>query len=105
MNQKLIATIASTVLVLSPLPAFTADSSGAALKPAQASGPLAPGKAAGVRQAQGTLTVDTPTIMWVGGLLIAVGVGIYAVTRNADDSIATLTPVPAPTTTTTTTGP
>ena len=102
MKQKLIATTIGMALVIAPLPAFTADSS--APNSNQASGPLAPGKAAGVQQAQGTVTIDGVDYVWVAGVLVAVGLGAWALTQNSDKGGGGgTTPTPSPTTTTTTT--
>ena len=102
MNKKLIATIFSTALVISPLPAFTADSSAPAPKNAQAAGPLAPGKAAGVQQAQGNGLDDTD-VLWGAAIATGVGLGIYALTSNNGSGGGGAAPTPTPVTTTTTT--
>ena len=104
MKQKLVAMTIGMALVVAPLPALTADST-SALKP-QASGPLAPGKAAGVQQAKGTVTIDGVDYIWVGGVLVAVGLGAWALTQNNDaGGGGGITPSPTPSPTTTTTGP
>ncbi len=103
MKQKLIATIISTALVIAPLPAFTADSS--APKNTQTSGPLVPGKAAGVQQAQG-MNVDDTDILYGVGLAGALGLGIWGLSSNNNNNGGggtTPAPSPSPTTTTTTT--
>ena len=100
-KQKLIATIIGTALVIAPLPAFTANSSAPAPKPTQASGPLAPGKAAGVQKAQGG--VDDTDVLWGVGIAGALGLGLWALTSNNDNGggATTPTPIPSPSTTTT----
>jgi hypothetical protein len=102
-KQKILATIIGTALVIAPLPAFTADSSAPAQK-TQNSGPLAPGKAAGVQQAQGN-GVDDTDILWGAGLVGAVGLGAWALSQNNNNGGGgtTPTPTPSPSTTTSTT--
>jgi hypothetical protein len=101
-KQKILATTIGAALVIAPLPAFTADYSAPAQK-TQNAGPLAPGKAAGVQQAQGN--VDDTDLLWGAGLLGAVGLGAWALSQNNNNGGGGTTPTPTPTPTTTTTTP
>ena len=99
-KQKIIATTIGMALVISPLPALTADS---------ASGPLQPGKAAGIQPAQGFGDTFTDADgVWVFTFVAALGVGIWVLTKKSDTAGGggtTPTPTPSPATTTTTTTP
>lgn len=100
MKQKIIATIIGMALVISPLPALTADSS-----VVPASGPLAPGKAAGIQAAQGEAPEGFDWV-WVATFGAALGVGVWVLTKKSDNGGGggtTPTPTPSATTTTTTT--
>ncbi len=100
MKRALISLIAGAALLVAPISAIAAD---------DATGPLPPGGAAGVEQAQ-FANFDVPLIWWLGEGAI-LGFTIYLLVRDDDD---TPPPVPAPqppapqppttTTTTTTTG-
>ena len=77
-------------MVIAPLPAMSADT-----------GPLAPGGAAGVKQAQGE--TNPPLLLWVGaGVAVALGVLVLANNNNGGGVTQSTTTT---TTTTTTTGP
>lgn len=97
-TKKLIATIIITALVLGPIPAFTADLTVAApQQKAQASSPLTPGDAAGIRQAQED-TLDTNDVVYLGGFVAAVTLGGLALSQNNGSGTPSLS-------TTTTTSP
>ena|SRR5579872_5126335 len=84
-KKALISMLVSAALVVGQLPAMAADA-----------GPLAPGAAAGVQQAQGRDFDDNPPIIWIIGGLIVVGVGIWILTQGTSSTSLTQ----APTTTT-----
>ncbi len=88
MLTKSAIAVVATALTFS-CPAWAADTSTpvSAQAPASAPGPLAPGKAAGVRGAQETATDNT--LLIVGGLaVVGVGVGLL-VSNNGHDSSST----------------
>ena len=84
MKKALISVLVSAAMVIGPLPALAADT-----------GPLAPGSAAGVQQAQGR-DDDNPQILWIIGFGVVVGLGILILTQNNHGNSLTQ----APTTTT-----
>ena len=82
MKKALISLLVSAAVVIGPLPAIAADT-----------GPLAPGSAAGVQQAQAG---DDPPVLWIIGFGVVVGLGILILTQNNHGNSLTQ----APTTTT-----
>ncbi len=106
MKQKLVAAIIGATMVIAPLPALTADTAppaNPAPQQAQAKGPLAPGKAAGVRQAQGE--VDNTDILYGLGIGAAIGLAIYAFASGDSGGGGSTVPTPSPAPSTTTTTP
>ena len=85
MRKALISLLVSAAMVIGPLPALAADV-----------GPLAPGAAAGVQQAQGRDDYDNPPVIWLIGFGIVVAVGILILTQNTHGQ--SLTQVPTTTT-------
>jgi hypothetical protein len=83
-KKALISLLVSAAMVIGPLPAIAADT-----------GPLAPGSAAGVQQAQGR-DDDNPPVLWIIGFGVVVGLGILILTQNNHGNSLTQ----APTTTT-----
>ena len=83
-KKKLISWIASAALIVAPLSTAAADTSGATSSTkqpstTQATGPLSPGKAAGIQQAQG---VDGGDLLIITAIAVALGVGIWALTKD-----------------------
>jgi len=79
-------------MVIAPLPAMSADT-----------GPLAPGGAAGVKQAQGN--DNTPPLLWFVGAGVVIALGVLALSNNNNGGATPTPPVVTTTTTTTTTTP
>jgi len=82
-KKKLISWIASAALVIAPVSAAMADTSNATppKQPVatQTTGPLSPGKAAGVKQAQG---VDAGDLLIITAIAGALAVGVWALTKD-----------------------
>ncbi len=83
MRKALISMLVSAAMVMGQMPVMAADT-----------GPLTPGAAAGVQQAQGRDDLDNPPIIWIIGGLIVVGVGIWILTagtssQNLTQAVAT----------------
>ncbi|HEX5280281.1 MAG TPA: hypothetical protein VFW28_09390 [Micropepsaceae bacterium] len=85
MRKALISMLVSAAMLMGQMPVMAADT-----------GPLTPGAAAGVQQAQGRDDYDNPPIIWIIGGLIVVGVGIWILT--AGSSSVSLTQAAATTT-------
>ena len=94
MKQKIIAAIIGMSLVISPLSALAAA-------PSVASGPLAPGKAAGIQAAQGEAPEGFSWV-WVATFGAALGLGIWVLTEESETGGGTPS-TPSTTTTTSTT--
>lgn len=75
MRKALISMLVGAAMVVGQMPVMAADT-----------GPLAPGAAAGVQQAQGTDDIDNPPIIWIIGGLIVVGVGIWILTQGTSNA-------------------
>ena len=82
-KKALISIITSAAMAIAPLPAMSADT-----------GPLAPGSAAGVKQAQAD---NDPPLLWLVGAGVVIALGILALSNNNNGGGGA-----APTTTTTT---
>lgn len=74
-KKALISTLVSAAMLMGQMPVMAADT-----------GPLAPGAAAGVQQAQGRDDIDNPPIIWIIGGLIVVGVGIWILTAGTSNT-------------------
>lgn len=85
MRKALISMLVSAAMVMGQMPVMAADT-----------GPLTPGAAAGVQQAQGNDDLNNPPIIWILGGLIVVGVGIWILTQGT--SSVSLTQAAATTT-------
>ena len=83
MKRALISLIAGAALLVAPISAIAADDATAPLPP------LPPGGAAGVEQAQ-FANFDEPLLWLLGGGAI-LGLGIYLLVRDDDDSAPTPT--------------
>jgi hypothetical protein len=82
-KRALISILIGAAMVIGPLPAMSADT-----------GPLAPGSAAGVKQAQGD---NDPPLLWLVGAGVVIALGILILSNNNNGGNGT--PVPATTTT------
>ena len=71
MRKALISILVGAAMIMGQMPVMAADT-----------GPLTPGAAAGVQQAQGRDDLDNPPIIWIIGGLIVVGVGIWILTAG-----------------------
>ena len=80
MKRALISLTAGAALLVAPISAIAAD---------DATGPLPPGGAAGVEQAQ-FANLDMPLTWWLGSGAI-LGLVIYLLVRDDDDSAPTPT--------------
>ena len=89
MKRSHISLLVSAAMVIAPLPAMSADS-----------GPLAPGGAAGVKQAQDN---DDVPLLWLVGAGAVIALGALALSNNSNNNSPATTPTPTTTTTTTTT--
>ncbi len=89
MKRTLISLLVSTVMVIGPLPAMSADT-----------GPLPSGTAAGVKQAQSD---NDPPLLWLVGAGVVIGIGILILANNNDNNAAVAATTTTATTTTTTT--
>jgi hypothetical protein len=105
-KKALVSAALSVAMVLAPLPALQAATPTAASRPAASpTGPMAPGGAAGVKQAQGGNKCQSdggpciPVWWWVAGGGALIGLGILAFSNNDNNN----TVIPGATTTTTTT--
>jgi hypothetical protein len=79
-------------MAIAPLPAMSADT-----------GPLAPGSAAGVKQAQAD---NDPPLLWLVGAGVVIALGILALSNNNNGGGGgTSTPTTTSTTSTTSTNP
>ena len=93
-KRALLSILVSAAMVFGSLPAMSADT-----------GPLAPGAAAGVKQAQG---VTDPPLIWLVGAGVVIALGILILSNNNEGGgggTAPVTPSTPSTTTTTTTNP
>ena len=70
--------LVSAAMVMGQLPVMAADT-----------GPLTPGAAAGVQQAQGNDDLNNPPIIWIVGGLIVLGVGIWILTQGTSNTSLT----------------
>ena len=85
MKKSLISLAVSAAIAIAPLPAL-AETAAAPAPAVQATGPLAPGGAAGVQEAQ---ALGVPLFWWIAGAA-AVGAIIWvAVDSDNDDSSST----------------
>jgi hypothetical protein len=85
-KRALFSVVLTSAMVVASLPAISA-----------ASGPLAPGSAAGVKQAQ---ALEASPLLIAVGIGAVIALGVIALSNSGDDDAAPTTP---PTTTTTTT--
>ena len=90
-KKALIALVTSAAMAIAPLPAMSADT-----------GPLAPGSAAGVKQAQAD---NDPPLLWLVGAGVVIALGILALSNNNNGGGGTSTPTTTSTTSTTSTNP
>jgi len=72
-RKALISMLVSAAMVVGQMPVMAADT-----------GPLTPGAAAGVQQAQGG-DYDNPPIIWIIGGLIVLGIGGYLLTLGSSN--------------------
>jgi hypothetical protein len=77
-RKALISLLVSAAMVVGPLPAMAADV-----------GPLAPGAAAGVQQAQGRDDYDNPPVIWLIGFGVVVALGVIILTQNSKGTALT----------------
>jgi hypothetical protein len=81
-KRALISILVSATMAIAPLPAMSAET-----------GPLAPGGAAGVKEAQGGN--NPPLLLWVGaGLAIALGILVLSNNNNSSAATTTTTGLP-----------
>lgn len=80
MRKALISMLVGAAMVMGQVPVMAADT-----------GPLTPGAAAGVQQAQGRDDIDNPPIIWIIGGLVVVGVGIWILTQGTSNTTLTQT--------------
>ena len=78
MKKALISILVSAAMFMGQMPVMAADT-----------GPLTPGTAAGVQQAQGG-DYDNPPIIWIVGGLIVIGVGIWILTQGTSSTPITV---------------
>ena len=83
MKKTLLSLVVGAAITVAPLSAIAADTAG----------PLTPGKAAGVKQAQGV--DDVPLVFWIGAGVI-VTAAVLALSNNNDHSPSTTTTGTAP---------
>ncbi|HEX3485477.1 MAG TPA: hypothetical protein VHT51_10480 [Micropepsaceae bacterium] len=88
-NKTLVSLFVSAAIIIAPLPAMSADT-----------GPLAPGSAAGVKQAQSD---DNVPLYWLLGAGAVIALGVLALSNNNDNGSSPSTPSTSTTTTTATT--
>ena len=89
MTKPHISLLVSAAMIIAPLPAMSADT-----------GPLAPGSAAGVKQAQSD---DKVPLEWLVGAGVVIALGALALSNNNNSSSPAVSPTTTTTTATTTT--
>jgi hypothetical protein len=91
-KKAIISFVTSVAMVLAPVSVMAAGSAPSKTPSAPthlaSAGPLAPGGAAGVKQAQGF--EDIPLLWIVAGVVVA-GVAIWAISDNSDNNNSTST--------------
>lgn len=86
MKKSLVSLAVSAAIAIAPLPALAETSAAPAPKAVEATGPLAPGGAAGVQQAQ---ALGVPLFWWIAGAAAVGAIVWVAVDSNNDDSSST----------------